>query len=66
MSMMKATFIVHWPGQDTPACEDHADKLRALAVAMGFSVSATRCETDDECKNCQNEEVKKLNKMMDE
>jgi hypothetical protein len=50
-----AIVIVHWPGKDTPACEQHAQKLTALAKFMGFSVSSSPCLTDQVCTNCENE-----------
>lgn len=60
---MKATSIVHWPGQDVPACETHAGKLKALGSAMGFAVSATpNVDEDLVCTNCENE-AKKAGKM---
>lgn len=51
---MKATQIVHWPGKSTPACDEHADKLKNLAGFMGFLVSATPAN-GEECSNCVNE-----------
>jgi len=59
--MSEATTIVHWPGKDTPACEEHARKLEALAHAMGFLVSASRIipPTVLFCTNCENERRKK-------
>jgi hypothetical protein len=53
---MKATQVVHWPGKDTAACDDHFGKLVALAAHMGFRVSWTPCEDEDTiCENCKNE-----------
>jgi len=53
--MKQATEIVHWPGKDTPACDEHAQKLRALGNFMGFAVSCTPCWTEEACTNCENE-----------
>jgi hypothetical protein len=58
-----ALVIVHWPGKDTPACIEHAEKLVALGRAMGFGVSVTPfIQGPDEpmiaCKNCENEAKK--------
>ena len=55
---MMATQMVHWPGRDTPACEEHAKKLQALAAHMGFSVSTTPLASVVECTNCENEKNK--------
>jgi len=44
--MTEATEIVHWPGQDTPACEEHAQKLKALGRFMGIIVSSTPWPAD--------------------
>jgi hypothetical protein len=55
--MAKATRIVHWPGIDTPACEEHTQKLLNLTHAMGFLVLTTPCEPTV-CKNCENESKK--------
>jgi hypothetical protein len=55
---MSATQIVHWPGRDTAACDDHANKLRALARGVfGIDVSSTALPPDAEvpCGNCVNE-----------
>ena len=52
---MKATHIVHWPGQDTPACATHKLQLEGLARAMGFTVSSTSIHADLECPNCVKE-----------
>jgi hypothetical protein len=60
LEVKKAEFIVHWPGQDTPACEAHAKKLKNLAVYMGFVVSASACQADALCANCVNEAKKEL------
>lgn len=57
---MIATQIVHWPGKDTLACDKHAEQLRNVARAMGFSISSRPVSSYDvECTNCANE-AKKL------
>jgi len=59
--MSLATQIVHWPGQDTPACDLHAQKLRTVADIMGFTVSSTPCNPFDpelRCSNCEHEAQK--------
>ena len=56
---MSATQIVHWPGRDTAACGDHANKLRALGRFMvGMVPPSTALPPDAEvpCGNCVNEE----------
>jgi hypothetical protein len=52
-----AKQIVHWPGQDTAACEDHLQKLVGLAAVLGFQLSWTPCE-EMVCANCANEASK--------
>jgi len=60
--MSEATEIVHWPGKDTPACEEHAKKLKALGRAMGITVSSTPWPAEGTiCKNCENEAKKAHN-----
>ncbi len=53
--MSEVTEIVHWPGKDTPACLEHAEKLKALGRVMGFAVSSTPWPAGGVCKNCENE-----------
>jgi len=53
--MSNATQIVHWPGNDVPACDEHASKLIGLGGFMGFSVSSTACGEEVACPNCVNE-----------
>jgi hypothetical protein len=55
---MEATEIVHWPGQDTPACAEHAEKLKKLGSFMGFAVSSTPWPAGGICANCENETKK--------
>jgi hypothetical protein len=59
MTAKEVTEIVHWPGQDTPACEDHANKLKALGRTLGIIVSSTPWPAGGVCKNCENEANKK-------
>jgi hypothetical protein len=54
----EATEIVHWPGKDTPACYEHAEKLKALGAAMGVTVSSTPWPAGGICMNCENEAKK--------
>ena len=53
--MSDAVEIVHWPGKDVPACEEHAKKLKALGQFMGFAVSSTPWPAGVPCTNCENE-----------
>lgn len=70
---MQATEIVHWPGQDVLACEEHAKKLKGLGAVLGFAVSSTPllaallggAEITEEqlvCVNCENEKKKAENR----
>jgi hypothetical protein len=59
-----ATQIGHWPGQDTPVCDEHKAKLQAIGRAIGITVTFTPCDPTI-CKNCENEEIKKLEKMLE-
>ena len=54
-----ATKIAHWPNQDVPCCDEHAEKLKGLAGAMGFTVSVTDAAEGLECVNCKSEEALK-------
>lgn len=56
--MKPATQIIHWPGKDVPACDDHAQQLRNLAGVLGFALSSTPCIEKTVCTNCVNEAVK--------
>lgn len=51
--MKPATVIVHWPGKDTPACDDHMRQLIGLGYTLGIQVSCTPCE-ETVCQNCAN------------
>ena len=53
-SMKPAKQIVHWPGKDVPACEDHLEKLVGLGAVLGIQVTWTPCE-ETVCTNCANE-----------
>jgi hypothetical protein len=58
---MKATQIVHWPGNDTAACDDHAAKLRSIGIFMCEMIpDSTPISEDAEvlCDNCVNEAKK--------
>jgi hypothetical protein len=50
---MEATYIVHWPGQDTAACDEHFRQLVSLSATFGFALSWTPCEPTA-CDNCEN------------
>lgn len=64
--MSQATQLVHWPGKDTAACDEHAIKLQRLGSFMGFPVSSTPLTEDRECDNCRNEQVKELQRLTGE
>lgn len=54
--MSAATEIVHWPGQDSPMCDKHAEQAYRIARAMGFTLSSTLLFDDaTPCMNCENE-----------
>lgn len=57
--MYSASLIVHWPTGPVNCCEEHADKLIALAKFMGYHVGTTEAQPDSECTNCKNEAPKK-------
>lgn len=61
--MKPATQIVHWPGQDTPACDEHLQKLLAVAKIMGFTVTWTKCE-ETICENCGTESIREIAEMV--
>jgi len=63
--MKPAIFIVHWPGKDVFACEEHTNKLIILGAQLGCPVSFTPYLGDEICKNCKNEEIKQLEKMIE-
>jgi hypothetical protein len=50
-----ATQIVHWPGKDVPACEDHLRKLVGLGAILGVQISWTQC-LPQPCTNCATED----------
>jgi hypothetical protein len=53
-----ATQIVHWPGKDTAACDEHASKLKALGSMLVGFVSSTPVTEGMVCTNCENEDKK--------
>ena len=53
-----ATVMVHWPGKDTPACDEHAAKLKALGSMLVGFVSSTPVTEGIVCTNCENEDKK--------
>ena len=52
--MNPATQIVHWPGKDTPACDEHLRKLVGLGAILGIMITWTPCE-EMICPNCESE-----------
>jgi len=52
--MKPAKQVVHWPGAEVPACEDHLERLVGLGAILGFQVSWTPCE-ETTCPNCVSE-----------
>lgn len=44
----EAIYNVYWPGQRTKQCEEHAMKAMGLAKTMGFDVSITKLQLEDE------------------
>ena len=55
ISLLAATQIGHWPNQDVPCCDRHADKMRAIASVIGLCVSFTPAPDGAECINCKHE-----------
>ncbi len=49
--MKPAMQIVHWPGQDIAACEDHLRKLVGLGAVLGIMITWTPCP-ETICPNC--------------
>lgn len=56
--LQPAIYIAHWPGKDTPVCEDHLQKLVGLSAVLGLSLSWTPCESTV-CTNCERESSRK-------
>jgi hypothetical protein len=54
-----ATTIAHWPNQDVPCCEAHANKLQGLSYVLGFRLSFTAAPAGLVCVNCLNEKTRK-------
>ena len=52
--MKPALYIVHWPGNSIPACEDHVHRLVILGSVLGLQITRTPCE-ETICANCANE-----------
>jgi hypothetical protein len=50
--MSTAKQIVHWPGQDTPACDEHLNKLVGLGAVLGIQIAWTPC-AEQPCANCE-------------
>ncbi len=51
-----AKYLVHWPGQDTAACDEHLRKLIGLGAVLGMQVAYTMLNDGvTECANCQSE-----------
>ncbi len=59
--MKPATQIAHWPGKDTPVCDDHLRKLVGIGAVLGFPLSWTPCEPTV-CNNCESENKYKADK----
>lgn len=62
-TIKSATQMMHWPGKDSPACDDHAEKMRAVGFAMGFYVSSTPCDGPS-CANCMSDHAKEIEKRL--
>ncbi len=60
MDVKPATQVVHWPGKDVQACNEHAAKLKELGKFMGFAVSSSLSFTGELCANCENEAHKAI------
>lgn len=54
--MKPATQIVHWPGKDTNACDEHRNRLIGLGAVLGYMITWTPCE-ETICNNCYSEHV---------
>ena len=54
---MKAKYMGHWPGKDTPVCDKHKKKMSGIGLMMGFPITYTKLKDDSElmCLNCVNE-----------
>jgi hypothetical protein len=51
---MKATNIIHWFGDDFPACDEH---MHSLASVLRAPLRVTGCEPLEECEGCANERL---------
>jgi hypothetical protein len=58
---MKAKYIAHWPGKDTPVCDVHKEKMNGIAMMMGMPITCTKLPDDSDllCTNCVNESKKR-------
>jgi len=57
---MIATNMVHWPGEDVPACDEHRAKLIGVGKAMGSPVTYTLSPptfSQLKCTNCEKEDA---------
>lgn len=54
INIASAVAIAHWPGKDTPVCDEHLRKLVGLGAVLGFQLSWTPVGGNDadECSNC--------------
>jgi len=66
---MKATTVVHWPGQDVLACDAHAAQLKKAGEVIGCPISTTPLAGPGDCSNCLREQldraVRKMTGRMD-
>lgn len=47
-----AVVIVHWPGREPLfMCQTHADKAKAVGLAMGCFISTETTHEDRKCTN---------------
>lgn len=54
-SLFPATKIGHWPHQDVPCCDRHAEKMQSVADAIGLCISFSPAPCSVECVNCKYE-----------
>jgi len=55
MSDTPATKIVHWPGEDVPACDEHAQQLKLVGEMLAGFISTSPAPEGMVCTNCTNE-----------
>ena len=54
-----AKYLVHWPGSDTAACDEHLQRLVGLGAVLGIQVPWTMMnDGTTECANCRTERLK--------